>query len=56
MVWHQITGLFSGGYNETSFLLSLVLSAWFYKKFKKLERELKHEEMLEQLLDNKAAS
>jgi hypothetical protein len=39
--------------NEISFLLSLGVSAWFYRQFRRLELEQKHEELLDQLLSGK---
>jgi hypothetical protein len=39
--------------NEISFLLSLGVSAWFYRQFRRLELEQRHEELLEQLLSGK---
>ncbi|WP_165871357.1 hypothetical protein [Flaviaesturariibacter flavus] len=36
--------------NEISFLLSLGVSAWFYRQFRRLELEQRREELLEQLL------
>jgi hypothetical protein len=39
--------------NEISFLLSLGVSAWFYRQFRRLELQQKHEELLDQLLSGK---
>jgi hypothetical protein len=39
--------------NEISFLLSLGVSAWFFRQFRRLELQQKHEELLDQLLSGK---
>lgn len=38
---------------EVAFGLSLVLSMWFYKKYKRFLDEMKNEDLLEQLCNNK---
>gem|GEM_PF-4494269 len=36
--------------HECSFLASLAISAWFYRSFRKLERQQHRDELLNQLL------
>lgn len=50
MVLSYMTEFLASSVNEMAFFVSLGVSAWFYRQFKKLEVQMRHEELLDQLL------
>ncbi|GAA4331275.1 hypothetical protein [Flaviaesturariibacter amylovorans] len=50
MLISYMTDLLATRVNEVAFFVSLGVSAWFYQQFRKLEVQMRHEELLDGLL------